>query len=204
MIQVLSYNFYFDNSIILLESLFFYIFCFTSIVTLHENKVAVVHPTGCGKSFISLKWLEENRDKRAVFLAPTVSILRQITKHIESCGMSMKDFPFLKRYTYSKLSRMTDEEISKLDVDLIVLDEFHRCGASEWSRGIANLINNNNSAKVLGFSATPIRYLDEHRNMAEDFISGQLLQAPMNLSLLKQGISSKSLHLEVQTLHSLK
>ena len=35
MIQVLSYNFYFDNSIILLESLFFYIFCFTSIVTLH-------------------------------------------------------------------------------------------------------------------------------------------------------------------------
>ena len=139
-----------------------------------ENRVAVVHPTGCGKSFISLKWLEENRDKRAVFLAPTVSILRQITKHIESCGMSMKDFPFLKRYTYSKLSRMTDEEISKLDVDMIVLDEFHRCGASEWSRGIANLINKNNSAKVLGFSATPIRYLDEHRNMAEELFHGNV------------------------------
>ena len=139
-----------------------------------ENRVAVVHPTGCGKSFISLKWLEENRDKRAVFLAPTVSILRQITKHIESCGMSMKDFPFLKRYTYSKLSRMTDEEISKLDVDMIILDEFHRCGASEWSRGIANLINNNNSAKVLGFSATPIRYLDEHRNMAEELFHGNV------------------------------
>lgn len=95
-----------------------------------ENRVAVVHPTGCGKSFISLKWLEENRDKRAVFLAPIVSILRQITKHIESCGMSMKDFPFLKRYTYSKLSRMTAKEISKLNVDMIVLDEFHRCGFS--------------------------------------------------------------------------
>lgn len=139
-----------------------------------ENRACVVHPTGCGKSFISLKWLEENRDKRAIFLAPTVSILRQITKHIESCGMSMKDFPFLKRYTYSKLSRMTDEEISKLDVDMIVLDEFHRCGASEWSRGIANLINNNNSAKVLGFSATPIRYLDEHRNMAEELFHGNV------------------------------
>lgn len=35
MIQVLSYNFYLDNSIILLESLFFYTFRFTSIVTLH-------------------------------------------------------------------------------------------------------------------------------------------------------------------------
>ena len=139
-----------------------------------ENRVAVVHPTGCGKSFISLKWLEENRDKRAVFLAPTVSILRQITKHIESCGMSIKDFPLLRRYTYSKLSRMTAEEISKLDVDMIVLDEFHRCGASEWSRGIASLINNNSSAKVLGFSATPIRYLDEHRNMVEELFHGNI------------------------------
>lgn len=50
--------------------------------------------------------------------------------------MSIKDFPLLRRYTYSKLSRMTAEEISKLDVDMIVLDEFHRCGASEWSRGM--------------------------------------------------------------------
>ena len=75
-----------------------------------ENRVCVIHPTGCGKSFISLKWLEENRDKRAVFLAPTVSIL----------------------------------------------------------------INNNNSAKVLGFSATPIRYLDEHRNMAEELFHGNV------------------------------
>lgn len=139
-----------------------------------EKRVCVVHPTGCGKSFISLKWLEDNKDKRAVFLAPTVSILRQVTKHIESCGMSMKDFPLLKRYTYSKLSRMTDEEISKLNVDLIVLDEFHRCGANEWSKGVASLINNNNSAKVLGFSATPIRYLDEHRDMAEELFHGNV------------------------------
>lgn len=139
-----------------------------------ENRVCVVHPTGCGKSFISLKWLEENKDKRAIFLAPTVSILRQITKHIESCGMSMKDFPFLKRYTYSKLSKMSTEEFSKLNVDMIVLDEFHRCGASEWSKGIANLINNNNKAKVLGFSATPIRYLDEHRDMAEELFHGNV------------------------------
>ena len=139
-----------------------------------EDRVAVVHPTGCGKSFISLKWLEENRDKRAIFLAPTVSILEQIEKHIESCGMSIKDFSYLKKYTYSKLSRMTEEEISKLDVDLIVLDEFHRCGASEWSKGLANLINNNNSAKVLGFSATPIRYLDEHRDMAEELFHGNV------------------------------
>ena len=30
-----------------------------------EKRVAVIHPTGCGKSFISLKWLEENRNKKS-------------------------------------------------------------------------------------------------------------------------------------------
>ena len=138
-----------------------------------SDRACVVHPTGCGKSFIGLKWLDDNRDKRTIYLAPNVSILRQITKHIESCGMSIKEFPLLKRYTYSKLSRMSKEEISKLNAELIVLDEFHRCGASEWSKGVVNLINNN-SAKILGFSATPIRYLDEHRNMADELFHGNV------------------------------
>lgn len=139
-----------------------------------KNRVAVVHPTGCGKSFISLKWLEENRNKKTIFLAPTISILQQIEKHIIDCGMSMSDFPYLKGITYSKLSRMNESDIKKLNFDMIVLDEFHRCGADEWSKGIANLINNNPSAKILGFSATPIRYLDEHRDMAEELFLGNV------------------------------
>ncbi len=153
-----------------------------------EKRVAVIHPTGCGKSFISLKWLEENRNKKAIFLAPTVSILRQITKHIESCGMSMKDFPNLKRYTYSKLSKMTDEEIANLNVDMVVLDEFHRCGANEWSKGISKLINQNSSAQVLGLSATPIRYLDEHRDMAEELFQGNVASEITLAEALSDGI----------------
>ena len=139
-----------------------------------ESRVAVVHPTGCGKSFIALKWLEENRDKRALFLAPTVSILRQITKHIEACGMSMRDFPLLRRYTYSKLSKMTETEIADLGAEIVILDEFHRCGAEEWSKGISGIINVDAQTKILGFSATPIRYLDEHRDMAEELFHGNV------------------------------
>jgi len=139
-----------------------------------QNRAAVVHPTGCGKSFISLKWLEENRNKKAIFLAPTISILQQIEKHIIDCGMTMSDFPHLRGITYSKLCRMSESDIQKLNFDMIVLDEFHRCGADEWSKGIATLINNNTNAKILGFSATPIRYLDEHRNMAEELFHGNV------------------------------
>lgn len=139
-----------------------------------QDKVAVVHPTGCGKSFISLKWLEENQNKKAIFLAPTISILQQIEKHIIDCGMTTSDFPYLKGMTYSKLCRMSESDIQKLSFDIIVLDEFHRCGADEWSKGIATLINNNPNAKILGVSATPIRYLDEHRNMAEELFHGNV------------------------------
>lgn len=45
MIQVLSYILFLDNSIILLESLFFYIFCFTSIITLHGTTVTISDST---------------------------------------------------------------------------------------------------------------------------------------------------------------
>ena len=139
-----------------------------------NNRACVIHPTGCGKSFIGLKWLEENKEKSIIYVAPNVSILRQIAEHIQESGMSMKDFPFLKRYTYSKLSKMTSEEISKIKVDGIIFDEFHRCGAKEWNKRVEELINNNSNVKILGFSATPIRYLDEHRNMAEELFNGNI------------------------------
>ena len=70
MIQVLSYNFYFDNSIILLESLFFYLFCFTSIVTLQiKNKQCtccagdtISGITSSGK-FTPCLWISNYTDK---------------------------------------------------------------------------------------------------------------------------------------------
>ena len=33
----------------------------------HENHVAIVHATGTGKSFISMKWLFDNKDKKMSF-----------------------------------------------------------------------------------------------------------------------------------------
>ena len=34
-------------------------------------KVAVIHPTGTGKMYIALKMLEDNNEKRAIFIAPS-------------------------------------------------------------------------------------------------------------------------------------
>ena len=134
------------------------------------NRTCVVHATGTGKSFISLKWLEDNKDRRCLFLAPTNAIIDQFKTHIEDNGLSLSDFPNLEFELYTNVNnRIADNKY-----DCIVMDEFHRCGAKEWSKGINKLLDNNEDAKVLGLSATPIRYLDDNRNMADEIFNGNI------------------------------
>lgn len=153
-----------------------------------KNKVAIVHATGTGKSFLSLKWLYDNRDKKCLFLAPTYEILDQLETHIQNEGMSLADFPNLRLSIYPNFSRLTDSEISQLDFDNIVLDEFHRCGAQEWGRSINALLATNLNAKILGITATPIRYLDDNRNMANELFDGNIASEISLTDAVSQGI----------------
>lgn len=139
-----------------------------------KTRVAIIHATGTGKSFISLKWLYDNRNNDCLFLAPTYDILDQLEQHIKSQGLTLADFPNLKCAIYANLARLSPQEIEKLHFDNIVLDEFHRCGAQEWGKSVNALLNNNPNSQVLGITATPIRYLDDERNMAEELFDGNV------------------------------
>ncbi len=153
-----------------------------------SNKVAVIQPTGTGKMFIALKLLEENNDKKAIYLAPANSILHDVKKNIFSEGMTMEDFPLLKRMTYQKLARLTDEEIENLDADIIILDEFHHCGAPEWGSGVERLIQRNENAKILGLSATPLRYLDGLRDMSDELFENNIASEMSLEEAIESGI----------------
>lgn len=43
------------------------------------------------------------------------------------------------------------------DFDFILVDEFHRAGAPQWEGKVKHLLNENENAKIIGFSATPER-----------------------------------------------
>ena len=137
-------------------------------------RIAIVQPTGTGKMYIALKFLEENQGKRAVYVAPSNAILHDVQKNIYAEGMTMKEFPKIKRITYQKLKNLTDEEIEKLGADIIILDEFHHCGAPEWGNGVERLIQQNKGAKILGLSATPIRYFDGLRDMSDELFANNI------------------------------
>ena len=83
-------------------------------------------------------------------------------------------FPNLVFYTYAKLMRMDESALFEIKPDYIILDEFHRCGAKQWGSGVERLRQIYPKAKILGLSATSIRYLDNQRDMAFELFGGNI------------------------------
>lgn len=86
-------------------------------------------------------------------------------------GFTPKNLQFMTYATAMAKARCGDE-IPRCDV--IVADEFHHCGAPEWGKGVQYVVENNPDAKIVGFSATPIRYSDKGRNMADEMFVGNI------------------------------
>ena len=133
-----------------------------------SNKCCAIQATGTGKTFLILRLLEIYNDecKVAVIFAPNNEIIKQTKKRMKKFGLSNATF-----YTYQKLARMTDEEISTMEFDLIVCDELHRTGAKTWGQKFEMLVNSHPDSKVFGVTATPLRCADG-RDMAEEYFDG--------------------------------
>lgn len=137
-----------------------------------EGKAAIVHPTGTGKSFIAFQVAIEHPDKNILWLAPSEYIyqtqLENLRQEDQSGWEQAQKIQFL---TYSKLM-MNEYLIEELQPDYIILDEFHRCGAAEWGKSVEKLLQAHPKARLLGLSATNIRYLDGQRDMAAELFDG--------------------------------
>lgn len=140
-----------------------------------EQMVAINHATGTGKSFILLKYLYENRDKRILFLAPTYPIIHQLMNtHTKELGIDMSEFFKFDTMIYKNILTVDEKEIAE-NYDIIVLDEYHRCGAPKWGIKINMILDElkkNKNAKVIGTTATEIRYLDNEKNMNNILFDG--------------------------------
>jgi len=137
------------------------------------GKAAVIHPTGTGKSFIAFKLCEDNANKRVLWLSPSEYIFKTQIENLKavSDGYCPKNIIF---YTYAKLMYMSENEIAEIKPDYIVFDEFHRCGAEVWGKGVQNVLTAYPNIPVLGLSATNIRYLDNQRDMADELFDGNV------------------------------
>lgn len=137
-----------------------------------RGKAAIIHPTGTGKSFIGFQLCLEHPNKKIYWLSPSEYIFRTQLENFAKAGGEIRDN--IHFFTYAKLSYMSAEEIAELHPDYIILDEFHRCGASVWGLGVEKLLVRNPDTPVLGLSATAIRYLDNQRDMADELFDGNV------------------------------
>ena len=149
------------------------------------NRAAVVIPTGCGKSFIALKLMEDNRDKNILFLAPTIAIKNQMYNYIAKYIVgeeptserpariiAKEHFPNLEIRLYQTLLKVSDENMEKYHADIIIMDELHRTGAEKWGEKVNTLLEKNPNAKILGLTATPER-MDE-QNVIDKLFEGNI------------------------------
>ena len=144
------------------------------------NKTCVVHPTGTGKTYIALQAIKDCKGT-CIYL----TALRENLAYFERT--MKKEIGEVDGYHSGIYFNITKEYESYPLADLIILDEFHRCGAPEWEDGVKNLLSRNPDAKILGLSATPVRYLDNERNMADELFSGNIASEITLASAIAQG-----------------
>ena len=140
------------------------------------GKAAIVHPTGTGKSYIAFKLIEDNPEKVVIWLSPSEYIFKT---QLESLKRNDPDFPLanVHFYTYAKLMCCTQAQLDEIAAQkpaYIILDEFHRAGAECWGESTVVLLKLCPDAKLLGLTATNIRYLDNNRDMAEELFDSRV------------------------------
>ncbi|MDQ3843055.1 MAG: Helicase associated domain protein [Bacteroidota bacterium] len=138
------------------------------------KSIAVVQATGTGKSFLIAKLLQDFSGEKRLVMAPSIYVIEQVKEHIRW------DAGKIEFMTYARSMNLSQSEVLALNPKMIVLDEFHRCGAEEWGRGVQNILNAYPNAFTFGTSATPVRYMDNARDMSKEIFGNNVAE---NLSL---------------------
>ena len=138
----------------------------------YTRRAAVIQPTGSGKSFVALAFIERRPNNSFLYLAPSTHIFNQLKHHAGHTDVLLHT----TMMTYQKLCLLHEDELGKLEPDYIILDEFHRCGADDWGSAVDHLLALYVECFLIGFTATPVRYLDKAgtRDMSEELFHGSI------------------------------
>lgn len=138
-----------------------------------RDRACVVQPTGTGKFVIIARMVQDNPEKRFLLLGTNEYMFDDQMANLADIAPDFKP-ENLQFMTYATAMARAKAEAEVPKCDVIVADEFHHCGAPEWSKGVLHIIEANPTAKVVGFSATPVRFSDGGRNMADEMFDGNV------------------------------
>lgn len=114
-----------------------------------HNKVLIQQATGTGKSFITMKLIQEDyANCKKLYVIPRVALKENLLLYPEWCEDNT-DF-----ITYSKLSKADIKDIID-DYDVFIFDEVHHAAAYTWNKSVVEVLNSGKTC--IGLTATPIR-----------------------------------------------
>lgn len=124
-----------------------------------EKVVGIVHATGTGKTLNALQLALDNKDKNILFLTPYNSIIEHIKEIIDdNPNLDLdRDFSHVKFMNYSSLVNMSEEELKQLNIDMLILDEFHHIGAPVWGDRVDTILETHPELLVFGMTAYTVR-----------------------------------------------
>ena len=137
-----------------------------------EKVVGILHATGTGKTYNALQLALDNQDKQIIYVTPYNSIIEHVRELIkENPELDIdRDFKHVKFMTYAGLSKLSPEELENLNVDMMILDEFHHIGAPVWGDAVNKVIDSHEDLLIFGMSAYSVRDRGTkyERDLAED------------------------------------
>ena len=131
-----------------------------------KDIVSIIHGTGTGKSYIGLqlaydfsKKIDIDDDSRILYIVPSHGIIEHLHEIIDSIPSLNfdRDFSKVDFITYQSLVYLSNDEIGKLKIKLLILDEFHHIGAPIWGEKINTLVETHDGMKVFGMTAYTVR-----------------------------------------------
>lgn len=145
-----------------------------------RGRVCLVKPPSDGKAILGMHLAEEHPAKLFLWVNPNV--MHMEAQKSNAIRQSKKgkgrahDFSNVVTMTYQGLLAIADNgTLPVLDrdepdreLDYIIIDEFHHAGAPRWGEGVEALLAAYPEAKLIGFTATPIRFQEAGRDMAEE------------------------------------
>lgn len=129
-----------------------------------NNKCAIVSATGTGKSYIAAKYVDEHFSQEKCLIFTPNNIAKNVWHKL---------LPKARVVSYQKLV-LSKEIISSGEYDIVVCDELHHLGAKSWGEKFTGFLENY-KGKLIGLSATPIRYLDAGRDMVKEFFNNEMV-----------------------------
>ena len=147
---------------------------YKNVEELYKNGkyAAVIFPTGCGKSFVTLKYILEHPDEKILFLSPRCAIKEQMYEYIvrfiggrnDSVEEIIAEFgsmedaaqsfiPGIKAMLYQTILKLGEKErldnyIKNMNPDLIVIDEMHHLRTKKYIEEDNEIISNKQKSEI--------------------------------------------------------